>query len=112
MSETTTSTAEREATLETLKPASEYNLDAMSIDELTAFAVAIDNGVRPLRAARQLFPGRKAGTVRAAKDLRAYAWNKLTAMSCRMEGKIDVALQYEAICDKIYGQLPDWAKGW
>ena len=96
-----------------MKPATEYNLDAMNESELQEFVEEIGNGIRPIRAARLLFPGRKDGTVNAAKALLAYAWNKLTAISCRKAGNIPAALKYEAICERIYRMdLPEWAKGW
>lgn len=96
-----------------LNSALEYNLDAMSHEDLVSFAVTIGNGVRPLAQARQLFPNRPSkGTVKATIGLRCYAWNKATAIACRLEGKIQIAQQYEAICDRIYSRLPDWAKGW
>lgn len=84
----------------------------MPQDELTAFAVAIGHGVRPIKQASQLFPDKPSGYVNATKLLRCYAWNKVTAMGLRLEGKIATATQYETICDRIYGELPDYAKGW
>lgn len=67
-------------------------------------------GVRPIRAARILFPGRPEGYVRAAKDVYHYASNKLTAMGCRARGDISAACMYEGICDRIYAQLPEYAR--
>lgn len=42
------------------------------------------------------------GSVSAANSLSGYAWNKSTAMECRLKGKISIAKQYEEICDSIY----------
>jgi hypothetical protein len=88
----------------------ELNLDGMSSEELHQFMRWVGNGVRPIAAAKELFPQREAGFVRATKDLRNYAWNKITAMACRVDGRIDAALAYERICDRIYAELPEWAK--
>ena len=88
----------------------ELNLDAMPYEELHAFVRWIGNGVRPIKAAKELFPNREVGFVRVTVNLRNYAWNKITAISCRLEGKIDAALQYEGICDRIYSELPESAR--
>ena len=91
----------------------DLNLDAMSHDELVNFADKfIGNGVRPIRAARKLFPERPKSYVESTRMLRCYAWNKATAISLRLEGKINGAISYEVICDRIYQELPDYAKGW
>ena len=96
----------------TIPAATDLNLDAMTPEDLQAFADACG----PLRcrraAARQLFPHRPPGYCLAANLLGAYAWNKLTAMRQRAQGNITVANVYDMICDRIYTQLPDWARGW
>lgn len=66
--------------------------------------------VRPIAFARQLFPLAPSGYVRATKNLGHYAANKATAMQCRLRGEIQSALMYEGICDRIYDQLPEYAK--
>jgi hypothetical protein len=68
------------------------------------------NSVRPISFARQLFPEAPKGFVRATKDLGNYASNKATAMRCRLDGKINEALMYEGICERIYNELPEYAK--
>lgn len=68
------------------------------------------SSVRPLRQAREMFPGRRKGIVRAMQDLRAYAANKATAMALRSDGEIQNALTYEGICERIYDDLPVWAR--
>ena len=88
------------------------NLDALPADDVQAFAVAIGNGIRPVAAARLLFPDRPTGYVSATGDLRNYAWNKATAMRCRLRGDIQAATIYETICDRIYDALPDFARMW
>jgi hypothetical protein len=85
------------------------NLDCMSPDDLMDFW-ARTNSVRPLKMAREIFPSCPAGYVRATKDLGCYASNKATAMCQRSQGNIAIAQQYEDICDRIYAELPDYAK--
>jgi len=93
--------------------AMDLNLDSMTHDELVQFASEfIGHGVRPISAARELFPDRTRGIVRATIDLRNYAWNKATAIQCRLDGKVGAALMHEGICDRIYSHMPEWAKGW
>ncbi len=47
------------------------------------------------------------GSKKIANNLSCYAWNKFTAINCRLQGKIVIALNYEAIADKIYSELPE-----
>lgn len=82
----------------------DFNPDGMHPDEIEQWIAFIGNGQRP-RVAKQWFPGIK-GQFRIVKDMRNYLWNKLTAMHCRAEGKIETALTYEKICDDIYANLP------
>ena len=94
--------------------AQNLNLDAMPHSELVEFAIAVGGGTAcghpSIKAARALFPDRPKGYVVATGDLRAYAWNKATAMQCRLRGEIETALIYEGIGDRIYDRLPDWAR--
>lgn len=93
--------------------ATDLNLDSMEYDQLVDFASRfVGHGVRPIRAARELFPDKPTGYVESTRLLRSYAWNKATAVSLRLAGNIDSAIQYENICDRIYTELPDYAKGW
>lgn len=85
------------------------NLDAQSIDDLWEFWKET-NSVRPIRFARRLFPDRPKGYVAVTRDIGCYASNRATAMKCRLEGKIQIAIQYEDICERIYQRLPQWAK--
>jgi hypothetical protein len=50
------------------------------------------------------------GSTKCADLISGYVWNKYTAMLMRKQGKISIALQYEAICDRIYSQMPDKIK--
>lgn len=82
------------------------NLDAMEPDALMAFWAKHQRG----RAYRDLFPQGGRGTKRAAADLANYAANKATAMRERSQGRIQTALQYESICERIYADLPQGAR--
>lgn len=68
------------------------------------------NTVRPIAFACQLFPDAPKGFVRVTKDLGNYAANKATAMQCRLRGDINAALMYEGICERIYNDLPEYAR--
>lgn len=97
-------------TLET-DTAMDLNLDSESADDLWEFWKRT-NSIRPIAFARQLFPRHEKGYVRATKKLGHYAVNKATAVQCRLNGHINSAIMYEHICDYIYRELPEWAKGW
>jgi len=74
------------------------NLDSVTIEYLWKLYKEIDSNVR--------VSAKKYGlTVRDAKSYRAYAVNKATAMTCRIEGEINTALEYERICDRLYNQM-------
>lgn len=89
------------------------NLDAFANpDTLWDWALSFGPGVRPIRAARALFPARPKGYIGAANSLKHYAFNKATAMRARLAGSIQTATVYEGICDQIYSRLPDYAKFW
>lgn len=60
--------------------------------------------------AARLFPNKQSGYKRATADLANYAANKATAMLCRERGEVESAQTYEGICDRIYRNLPDFAK--
>lgn len=82
------------------------NLDALPDDELRAFAVNAKNR----STARELFPERPPLYTVAAQNLSHYAWNTLTARQCRTRGDIAAAQMYEGIADRIYNQLPPFAR--
>lgn len=85
------------------------NLDAMSIEDLMSFWYET-NSVRPVAVAKRLFGTASNGRTKATKLLGCYACNKATAMRCRLNGKINIALSYEDICDRIYEDLPAFAR--
>jgi hypothetical protein len=85
------------------------NLDAMNQDELRAFAQYVHGFSR--KKARILFgdplpPGHR----QAFNKLGHYAWNLITARAERERGHIGSAQMYEAIVDRVYQQLPPWAR--
>lgn len=84
------------------------NLDTKDADELWKFWQQVNNG--PRRIARILFPEKPRGYVRATQHLANYACNKSVAMKCRLDGRIQSALTYEHIADRIYNDLPEFAK--
>lgn len=85
------------------------NLDAFTDpNELWDFA---ERAVRsPRIVACEIFGSMSAGRTRATKDLGHYAHNKATAMRCQLAGDILAASKYEAICERIYSGLPEFAR--
>jgi len=84
------------------------NLDALPPDELVKFAERYE-GALFLRA-RELFPDRPKRYVGAARDLGHYARNMSVAWHLRAAGKVQSAVKYEEICDRIYQKLPRYAR--
>lgn len=82
------------------------NLDAMSADDLMKFWFKHQRGWKRT----ELFPAGGKGTQHATALLSAYASNKATAITCRERGDIEAAMIYEGIADRIYGELPDFAR--
>ena len=78
------------------------NLDALSRSELGAF-------VEQAEQARNLWGGRRGG-VRVTALLRSYALHKASAICFRLAGEIPQAVADEQTCERIYGQLPVWAR--
>jgi hypothetical protein len=62
------------------------------------------------RRYRDLFPAGGKGAKRAAADLANYAANKHAAVYCRTSGDARRAQMYEDICERIFADLPDFAK--
>jgi hypothetical protein len=80
-----------------------FNLDAMNNQELLDLYLEIEN--HPHITAKKL-----QMTVKDVKNIKHYAINKRVAIICRLEGKIEEALKYENICEKIYNELSNDAK--
>jgi hypothetical protein len=80
-----------------------FNLDDEVELDYVKNEYGILQGCRGRRLARKLgWSGR--GSAKAANAVANYVWNKLTAMECRRQGAIDVALMYEGICERIYSR--------
>ena len=84
------------------------NLDATDKDELWDLHERLRQHL--VAEARKLFPDKPQGYVRAARTMKNYAANKATAMGLRLAGKVSTAMAYEAICDRLYKQLPEFAR--
>ena len=96
--------------------------DGSFADDIRGLANYIGNGVRPMAQAAALWPNEvietipnyastaPTGRLFVAKTLRNYCSNKATAMECRERGWIATAIQYEDICERLYNELPGWAR--
>lgn len=86
------------------------NLDCLTDEQLHAFAHET-RGVQPRTMAARMF-GRPIpkGAVGVVRSLNCYAWNAITARACRLRGDIQTALMYEGICERIYNELPTFAR--
>jgi hypothetical protein len=82
------------------------NLDGMTSEELREFYVKSCER----KFALSLFPDKPSGYVKATRLFGAYAINKLCAVTARLEGGIATAITYEDICERIYNDLPEFAK--
>jgi len=86
----------------------EFNPDGMNEDEIKEWIAFIGQGYRP-QVAKQWFPGIK-GQFEHTRNIRNYLWNKLSAIITRKAGRIQTAMLYERICERIYNQLPPQAR--
>jgi hypothetical protein len=84
------------------------NLDALPSDELKHFFTRKPG--RLLDQARDLFPDLRVGYFIAYKQLLRYARSKHSAIELRSKGNIMMAQQMEEHMDRIYKQLPKWAR--
>lgn len=84
------------------------NLDGMDRTELWTFFEDHKQGTHTISA--RLFPNRPRGYTVAARNLAHYACNKAVAMDCRARGDILGAGIYEGICERIYNDLPSFAR--
>lgn len=87
----------------------EINLD----DPEEAEKFVEEHGTTRGRRLANLLGFKGKGAEAAAGALSGYAWNKVTALSCRKRGDIEAARKYEAICDWIYsddieGKIKCW----
>jgi len=86
----------------------EINLD--DEHEVESF-IAKHGNTKGRRLANQLGLTGK-GSSKLANLFSGYAWNKLTAVNLRKKGRIETALQYEGICDRIYERIPVELRPW
>ena len=84
------------------------NLDAENEKDLMSFWHMVH--LHPVCVARRIFPQAPKGYTSVTKDLGAYAYNKATAIRCRVRGAIERALMYEGICERIWNDLPAFAR--
>jgi hypothetical protein len=84
------------------------NLDCMMPEELFAFAARYQH-FNQAKAA-ELFGEEYKRQKRVFLSVDNYAWNKYTAMSCRLRGDVQGAQMYESICERIYKTLPAFAR--
>jgi hypothetical protein len=76
----------------------DLNLDAFGEAENFIDTYGTDKG---RRLANQLGIKGKGSSL-LATGLSNYAWNTYTAQKCRLGGKLDTALMYESIANRIY----------
>lgn len=84
------------------------NLDNSSIEELEEFVQKSEQD--KVAFAKELFPDKPPGFVKALNGLEKYAKAKIEAMKDRLNGRIQRALKHEEECEKFYRILPDYAK--
>jgi hypothetical protein len=84
------------------------NLDDIPPEEAQAFFDRASRGIIPV--ARELFPKRPLGYVRVAKDLKWYAFHRARAGKFRLAGDIHSGRTHELEMQRIYDQLPKWAR--
>ena len=76
----------------------ELNLD--TVDEAENFINKYNTSKGRSLANKLKLKGK--GSSKLATALSNYAWNTYTAQRCRLQGRIETALQYENIADRIY----------
>ena len=85
------------------------NLDAMEPDELVRFYFQFQDGM----AWRELFNEGEVDPAFAQETARllcSYAWTLLQAKRERLAGRIPSAQRLEHQAQRLYNQLPDWAR--
>lgn len=81
-------------------------------NEIIAFLIKLGQGIRanPILFARHTFPDKPRGYVATARDLGSYALNLGIALNLeRLEDPHSE--KYFRICERILGDLPDYARG-
>lgn len=80
-----------------------FNLDDEVELDFVKNEYGILQGCRGRRLARKL-GWRGKGSTKAANGVANYVANKLVAMAHRRRGQIATAIEYEAICERIYSR--------
>jgi len=88
-----------------IAPTEVPNLDAMEHEDLMRFWQRHQDGRN-----RHFLLSKGNGSRKIVADLARYAANLATAMRCRLDGNIQNAMKYEAICESIYNKLPEAAR--
>lgn len=84
------------------------NLDECSIEELQEVVQKAEQDITGY--ARELFPDKPQGFVKAVNTLVKYAKAKIEAMEDRSKGRIPRAEKHEEVANNIWRSLPDYAK--
>jgi hypothetical protein len=79
-----------------------HKIDINPDDPEEAAAFTSKHGTLKGRALANRLGFAGKGSATAATALSNYAWNKMTAVSCRTRGHIRSAQRFEEICDRIY----------
>ncbi len=58
----------------------------------------------------KIFTGVEGFSDSINEDLKRYASAKAAAIEARLAGHIESALRYESACDRIYSNLPEYAR--
>ena len=85
------------------------NIDGLHPQDIWELVMRIRGQSARRRAAREWFGGRR-GAIAAVKEIEFYARLTFTARACRQRGEIQSALHYEECADRVYQDLPEWAK--
>lgn len=85
-----------------------YILDGEEIDKLEMLWRYVAE--HPIVAARELFPTKPNGFVMTTKMLGSLAFLRSSAVKMRLVGDVASARYYEETFERIYNQLPEFAK--
>lgn len=84
------------------------NLDNAIFDDLQLLIGGMTE--QPTQYALQLFPEQPTGYVETAKLIALYATELLEARRYRAQGHVQDAIALEKKCQKIYNDLPEYAR--
>ena len=86
------------------KPRLKFKLAVNLDDDAERWAFMQAQSGKPMRLMPERIGFAGRGSLKAARALWSYALNKHTAVEIRREGRINDAIKYEDICDRIYKQ--------